>query len=97
MITIKRRTVYLVRGRTMLTRAGAYRREAFMQLMDECAAVCVKEPNERGFVDIGDDAELLVHVPCAAACRYCGEQPTLEQIDARAGLLFERDHGELGK
>lgn len=37
MIETKRRTVYVVRGRTMLTMAGAYRREAWRQLHEESA------------------------------------------------------------
>jgi hypothetical protein len=67
-ITAKRRTVYVVRGK--------------------CAKEC-----ENGYSD--DGFELVV--PSARACGRCGEHPTLEQIDARAGLLFERDFGEVAK
>lgn len=79
MITAKRRTVYLVRGRTMLTRAGAYRREAWHQLREESAECSECE-----------QCVVYDHEPCP-------HFPKPEQVTARAGLLFERDHGEVTK
>ncbi|HBU30658.1 MAG TPA: hypothetical protein DEB56_14790 [Thiobacillus sp.] len=79
MITTERRTVYIVRGKSYFDKRAAYRREAMMQLLDECAKECTTAEDD--------------NVPSVRWCRDCGDRPCEEAIAARAGTLFERAEG----
>lgn len=78
MIRIERRKVYVVRGKAYFDKRAAYRREALMQLLDECARGC--------------EVDAPFGVPSVESCRYCDDRPCEEAIRRRAGELFEADH-----